>query len=78
MRVRLLLLMLLFALSITFAAPVFAGTILVSDFGDAGTNCTLREAINEANAVGAGGASLGNGCSGATAGSNTINLPSGI
>lgn len=59
------------------AVPAFAGTINVTSTLDNGTNCTLREAIAESNAVGAGGASLGNGCSGATAGANTINLPNG-
>jgi len=77
MRTRFML-SLLFVFALIFSVtPVFAGSISVTDFNDAGLNCTLREAIAEANAVGAGGGTLGNGCSGATAGSNTINLPAG-
>lgn len=58
-------------------STVYAGTISVTSTLDNGTSCTLREAISEANSVGAGGATLGNGCSGATAGANIISLPSG-
>lgn len=66
----------LLVLSFT-VSTVYAGTISVTSTLDNGTNCTLREAISEANSVGAGGATLGNGCSGATAGANIISVPSG-